>query len=271
MKYLHLKSSFQYIAALAILVVCGCCAVYVYEARAQWGIVDDVPSPSLCSNGNVNNPSSYPDDDDFTTSLYGQSSYYRQGSYGGGYRQGSYSSYGQGSYFHESLTDDDDDDDDDDDNNNYSQGSYSSCPSGYRPYGGGACCPNQYYEIVDTNGSGKGGRVERCNIPAYSQGSYYNQSTYYLQSGYYPPISDVTLEVTPDLVRYGESTTVIWDGGNSESCTLKGYGIDTTVIQGEQVVADIHGESTYTLTCVLGPQTEVRKATVRILPIIQET
>jgi hypothetical protein len=104
----------------------------------------------------------------------------------------------------------------------------------------------------------------------YNQGTYYSQPTYYLQGGYWPPINDVSLTVTPKVVRIGEEATIVWNGGNASACTVTGAGINSTAITGSQVVT-VSGEAVIEIQCNLGPNISRASSTIKVLPRIQES
>jgi hypothetical protein len=202
------------------------------------------------------------------------------------------------------------------------------CPPGYTLFQSNQCCPSQYYKVVDTNGSKKGGKVAQCNIPkdtvvtgpdepepvvptttsctvngtSVRDGDWY---TFYRESsvpyngtceeverlcvngtfsgdantfsqcevGDAPEISGIWIKAQPPVVRYDGSSTISWDGGNAEACTVKGWSLESsekTNTSGTEIT-DFQGESIYTLTCTLGPNTKVETTTVKVLPRTQET
>jgi hypothetical protein len=202
-----------------------------------------------------------------------------------------------------------------------------SCPSGYTPYQSNQCCPSQYYKVVDTNGSKKGGKVAQCNIPdnnttpsnpsnstrvtptsssctvngtSVSNGNMY---TFYRErsvpynetceeverlcvNGTFSGdantfsrctvipgriITDIWIKATPPIVRYDGSSTISWDGGNAEACTVTGYGISADTTSGSELVEHIQGQSIYTLNCTLDADSKSASTTVKILPLMQET
>lgn len=79
-------------------------------------------------------------------------------------------------------------------------------------------------------------------------------------------VGEVTVD--PPIVRPGDVTTVIWKDSPT-TCTLTGPGLNMTSLPDPDgsVEVTVNGESTYTLTCPGGTDT----ATVRVLPVIQET
>jgi hypothetical protein len=99
----------------------------------------------------------------------------------------------------------------------------------------------------------------------------YTQSSYFIQGGYYPNISSLTLTVSPKTVRSGESSTVTWDGGNAESCTIIGGGLNATTASGTAVIENITGEATIIATCTLGPNTSTASSTIKVLPTPTES
>jgi hypothetical protein len=87
-----------------------------------------------------------------------------------------------------------------------------------------------------------------------------------------PPVGNISIRAIPPLVRYGESSTIVWDGANAEACTVTGYGLtNRSGITGNERVQNITGESIYVLTCTLGPNSRSESARLRILPQLQET
>lgn len=95
------------------------------------------------------------------------------------------------------------------------------------------------------------------------------------QPPYVPPeIGDITIDIDPDIVRYGESATITWNGDNASECTVTGYGITSPSgigVTGSVTVTNMTGEATYTLNCTLGQKSKEATATVRVLPRVQET
>jgi hypothetical protein len=104
----------------------------------------------------------------------------------------------------------------------------------------------------------------------YNQSAYYVQATYYLQGGYWAPVQQATITVTPQIVHYGDSVQVSWDGGNAAACTLSGGGLSSTLISGTTVIPDVTGESVITLTCNLGPNISSATGTIKVLPEVKE-
>lgn len=138
-------------------------------------------------------------------------------------------------------------------------------------YSGGCDCGNCSSGCTEcSTGYSQGGYDPYYQSGYYSQGQYYSQVTYYLQGGYWPPINDITLTVTPKVVRIGDEATIVWDGGNASACTVTGAGINSTAISGSQVVT-VSGEAVIEAQCNLGPNISRASTTIKVLPKIQES
>jgi hypothetical protein len=137
--------------------------------------------------------------------------------------------------------------------------------------GGFASATHDYCGNTDTPQSlVSGGNDGYGQSSYYGQTTYYSQPTYYLQGGYWPPINDISLTVTPKVVRVGEQVTIVWNGGNASACTVTGAGINSTSITGSQVVT-ISGEAVVEAQCNLGPNISRASTTIKVLPRIQES
>jgi len=86
-----------------------------------------------------------------------------------------------------------------------------------------------------------------------------------------PVIGDISIEATPSVIRYGEGTTIVWDGANSAACTVTGANLNASGITGSEAVNNLTGESVYTLNCTLGPTSKSASTTVKVLQRTQET
>ena len=158
---------------------------------------------------------------------------------GGGGGGGGNSAYSQGSY-----------------GGKYSQGSYGG--------GGGGGGGNGIGTVW--NGSGwEGGGQGGGGNNNYSQGSYYSQAAY-------APVG-MTLTADPDLIRYPDSATITWSGGNARTCTMSGRGIATSsanLLSGSQLITGLQNQSVYKLTCTLDISKTITTS-VKVLPVIQES
>ncbi len=84
-----------------------------------------------------------------------------------------------------------------------------------------------------------------------------------------------SIGVNPELVRFGDSTTVNWTTVETESCTVTAQGNDDSWVgtSGDEVSAPIDEETTYTLSCidaVDGNQMPDEQVTVYVLPAWNE-
>ena len=89
------------------------------------------------------------------------------------------------------------------------------------------------------------------------------------------PAADLALRVIPSLVRAGNTTKVNWSSTGMQSCSVTGDNADAwsglqSPIGGETSAA-IHGQTTYTLSCIdLDGTTQTKEATVNVIPTFQE-
>lgn len=87
--------------------------------------------------------------------------------------------------------------------------------------------------------------------------------------------NDLSIRVTPSLVRKGVTTKVHWSSQNMNSCSMRGSNGDAwsglaSPVNGE-VTSAILGQVTYTLTCrTVGGETYSKQATVNVLPSWRE-
>jgi hypothetical protein len=138
-------------------------------------------------------------------------------------------------------------------------------------YSGGCDCGNCSSGCTEcSSGYSQGAYAPYGQSGYYSQPTYYAQPTYYLQGGYWPPINDITLNVTPKVVRIGEQATIVWNGGNASACTVTGGGINSTAISGSQAIT-VNGEVVIEAQCNLGPNISRASTTIKVLPRIQES
>jgi hypothetical protein len=112
-------------------------------------------------------------------------------------------------------------------------------------------------------------QTRTCTRGRLSGNELYRYSNCFTEAA--PEITNISIRSVPPIVRLGKSVTISWNGGNAEACTVKGFGLNATGITGSERVEDITGESIYTLTCTLGPNTKVETTTVKVLPYIHES
>ena len=81
----------------------------------------------------------------------------------------------------------------------------------------------------------------------------------------------VSISAVPAIVRSGESTTLSWNGGTADTCTISGTdGFASHAITGSSVISNVTEERTYTITCSSGTASATAKTTVRIVPVWNE-
>lgn len=126
-----------------------------------------------------------------------------------------------------------------------------------------------FLEGVVPYGSTCEGASRTCNNGSFGGNATYAYSRCTI--GDAPQVTGLWIKATPALVRQSEDSTITWNGGNAEACTVKGWSLDTSGLAGSELIADFVGESTYTLTCTLGPNSKSATTTVKILPTFEET
>lgn len=109
-----------------------------------------------------------------------------------------------------------------------------------------------------------------CTNGVLSGNTIYDEST----CGVLPPaavLSGITIVALPKYIRYGEDASITWNGGNADSCSVTGYGLNSSIKNGSQVVVSPSGQATYVISCVLGTQTMTSSTTINILPRYEDT
>ena len=191
----------------------------------------------------------------------GQQGYY-EGSYGGGYSEGSYKSYSEGSY-------------------GYSEGSYGYSEGSYGPgYSEGSYGPGysegSYYSEGNYYGEGSY-YAEGSYSGGYAEGSYYSEGGYYAEGSYGGGNPPPDISADPGLIDSGSTTIIDWDLNGHVDCTLTSSNNDShfggssglaTTTNGSLPTDSISGEVTYTVTC--NDTGQSADAKVRVRPVIED-
>ncbi len=85
--------------------------------------------------------------------------------------------------------------------------------------------------------------------------------------------SGITFAAQNELVRRGDSTMLIWDGGNSTACTIfgtNGFPLTNELPAGSISSGIIDQKTQFTLTCTLGVQTQTKTITIDLVPVVKE-
>jgi hypothetical protein len=87
----------------------------------------------------------------------------------------------------------------------------------------------------------------------------------------YAPLSDISLRADPALVRYGGESTITWDGGNADACTISNDLLGEISPSGSQILTNVFSETKVVLTCTLGTETKVASTTIKVVARYQES
>lgn len=86
-----------------------------------------------------------------------------------------------------------------------------------------------------------------------------------------PAMTGIYINADPKLIRYNGTSTISWNGGNAENCSVTGPNLSASGVNGTSVISGLTSDATYVLMCTLGPSTHTATTTVKVLPHIQET
>ncbi|PIT91314.1 hypothetical protein COU17_00785 [Candidatus Kaiserbacteria bacterium CG10_big_fil_rev_8_21_14_0_10_49_17] len=81
---------------------------------------------------------------------------------------------------------------------------------------------------------------------------------------------DLSITATPVQVRFGDTSTIVWEATEVNSCSVTGPNFSASGTSGSQGTGSVTQESTYTLSCSTDGGTVSESVTIRLIPAFEE-